>query len=199
MREGVDLAARWFGPERTVTHVASNDDRLQHLCDEQEIHHLLLRYARGIDRRDLELVRSCYHPDATDQHGSYNGDVEGFIAHLARNRGTFERTMHFLGNQLIELKGDSAHAETYCVAFHRRAATASAPAADVYLWLRYIDRLERRDGTWKIAHRVCAFDWSRVDPVGPDDWVFAPETTRGHPSRDDVLYDTLAAFSASAV
>ena len=30
--------------------------------------------------------------------------------------------------------------------------------------LRYVDRLERRDGEWRIAERKCAFDWTRHDP-----------------------------------
>jgi ketosteroid isomerase-like protein len=172
------------------------DAELRRIVDQLAIRDLILRYARGIDRRDLELVRSCYHPDAIDEHGSYNGDVDGFIAHLDRNRGTFERTMHFLGNQLIEVDGDTAHAESYCVAFHRRAGSDDRPPTDVYIWLRYIDRVERRDGVWKVAHRVCAFDWSREDPVSGM-WEFAPATTRGKPSRDDVLYRTLAEFASS--
>jgi SnoaL-like domain len=79
-----------------------------------------------------------------------------------------------------------AHAESYCIAFHRRVVAEDRPAADVYIWLRYIDRIERREGTWKIAHRLCAFDGSREDPVAGM-WEFAAATTRGKPSRDDVL------------
>jgi len=30
---------------------------------------------------------------------------------------------------------------------------------------RYIDRFERRDGTWRIAARSVADDWHRVDEV----------------------------------
>ncbi|MEI6002085.1 hypothetical protein H3V53_34635 [Paraburkholderia bengalensis] len=31
------------------------------------------RYCRGIDRIDWDLVRTCYHPDAFDEHGSSGG------------------------------------------------------------------------------------------------------------------------------
>ncbi len=173
------------------------DAELRRVVDQLAIRDLIFRYARGIDRRDFDLVRSCYHQDAIDDHGSYHGDVEGFIAYLSQNPGGSERSMHFLGNQLIEIDGETAHAETYCVAFFRRSAVEDRPATDVYIWLRYLDRIERRDGPWKIAHRVCAFDWSRQDTVSST-WEFGPETTRGKPSRDDVLYRTLADF-ASAV
>ena len=53
---------------------------LQRLLDKQEIYEVLCRYCRGIDRLDEPLVRSCYHPDAVDNHGLYNGSVDHFVA-----------------------------------------------------------------------------------------------------------------------
>ena len=55
---------------------------LDDLIDREQIRDVIYRYARGVDRRDYELVRSCYHPNATDDHGSYKGDVDGFITWL---------------------------------------------------------------------------------------------------------------------
>ena len=43
---------------------------LRVLLDKQEIHEVLMRYCRGIDRCDAELLHSVYHPDATDDHGT---------------------------------------------------------------------------------------------------------------------------------
>ncbi len=53
-----------------------NDSGLQELLSKQAIYELQCRYCRGIDRMDQALVRSCYHPDATDEHGSFSGGVE---------------------------------------------------------------------------------------------------------------------------
>jgi hypothetical protein len=36
---------------------------LMKLMDKQEIHDVLMRYCRGIDRCDEELLRSVYHPE----------------------------------------------------------------------------------------------------------------------------------------
>ena len=44
---------------------------LRVLLDKQEIHEVLMRYCRGIDRCDAELLHSVYHPDATDDHGLF--------------------------------------------------------------------------------------------------------------------------------
>jgi hypothetical protein len=42
---------------------------VQRLVDEAEVRNVHLRYCRGLDRRDWELVESCYHPDAIEYHG----------------------------------------------------------------------------------------------------------------------------------
>ncbi len=76
-------------------------------------------------------------------------------------------TSHFTGNQLIEVTGDSAWAEHYAIATHRLPASDDAPAKDLIAMVRYIDRMERRDGRWRIATRVVISDGERVDPVGP--------------------------------
>ena len=40
------------------------DARLARLADRLEIRDVVYRYCRGIDRREYDLVRSCYHHDA---------------------------------------------------------------------------------------------------------------------------------------
>ena len=93
----------------------SVEDALQLLLAERAISRVLHSYSRGADRCDLELMRSCYWPDGTDDHGSYNGGVGGFIEFVGPALQRFERTNHFLGNMLIDvdLASDLARAETY--------------------------------------------------------------------------------------
>jgi len=158
------------------------------LAAREEIRDVLFRYTRGIDRLDLDLVRSCYHADAHDDHGAFKGDLEGFLAWVGDVLTYFDSTMHFIGNQLIEVDGGVAHVESYCVAYHRRGAYDGEEPYDLVTALRYVDRLEHRGDRWRIADRVCVFDWSRRDPVvgewamdgavrgrrGPDDPVWRP-------------------------
>ena len=158
------------------------------LVAQQEIRDVLIRYTRGIDRADDDLVRSCYWPDAHDDHGEYQGGLDGFIEFLATMRAYFARTMHFVGNQLVEVDGDTAHAESYCVAYHRREAHDGKPAHDLVMGLRYVDRMERRDGEWRIADRVCAFDWNRRDEV-TGEWAFGPNVVHGTRGPDDPVFE----------
>lgn len=126
-----------------------------------EITDVLTRYVRGADRNDWALVRSCYHPDATDDHGLYAGDVDGLIDFLAGVAATMTSTSHQLGPPHIHVDGDTARAETYCLGWYER------PGSDDAIWsiaqgLRYLDRFERRNGSWGIASRIVVLDWERV-------------------------------------
>ena len=42
-------------------------EKVQILLDERDIREVLLRYCRGVDRCDAELISSCYHADAVDE------------------------------------------------------------------------------------------------------------------------------------
>src|ERR1700760_2685809 len=80
---------------------------IRRLLDKEAIREVLLRYARGIDRHDDDLMASAYHPDAIDDHGAYIGDPQGLIRHAhdthSRNWSVHH---HFVSNQSIDLQGD---------------------------------------------------------------------------------------------
>jgi hypothetical protein len=69
--------------------------------DVMEIQDTLHRYSRAIDRDDWSLLRKVYTRDAIDEHGRYNGDIEGMIAWLKVEMPRYESSMHFLGQSLI--------------------------------------------------------------------------------------------------
>lgn len=142
------------------------NDTLQHLADRAEIHDCLCRYARGVDRGDWELVRSTYHADAYDAHGDYKGDIDGLIKWLDERFASVDNSMHFLGNCLIEFSDpDHAFVETYFGSSRLRPPTEAecvglAPN-DMFCrdaWGRYTDRFERRDGQWRVAHRIVVIE-----------------------------------------
>ena len=174
--------------------MAGIDEALSALVAKREIEEVVLRYCRGIDRMDRELVRSCYHADATDEHGSFRGGVEEFLDWVWRLLGRYETTMHFVGNVLVELAGDAAVAESYGVAWHTSADPR--PQWNLVTGFRYLDRFERRDDAgWRIARRIVVTEWSRVD--GPKDrWLPPPGFRRGRRDRADALYELLEGLRA---
>lgn len=130
--------------------------KLQRMLAEMEIREALVRFCRGADRRDNDLIRSAFHPDAHDDHGAYSGDVEGFIAWQEERHRTIPQCMHLLGNSSIEIRGNHAFTETYC------HATVSEPDGEGFtqtqILCRYIDVFERRETGWKILRRRVRYD-----------------------------------------
>jgi ketosteroid isomerase-like protein len=161
------------------------DPEVQRLVDESAIRRLLSRYVRAIDRRDYDLLRTCYHPDAVDEHGVYDGDIDGFVEYL-RKITPSEFESHFLSSPLIEVDGDVAWAETYCLAL-RRVHDERWEARDRMQHVRYLDRLEKRDGEWRIAHRVASYGHGRFDPA-PEPTDFGASHVRDTRDRSDAVY-----------
>lgn len=120
-------------------------------------------YARGIDRRDWDLVRSCFAEDAFVDGSRTALPIEEYLPTLRAGVEYYPSTMHLLGNQLVELAADgrSGHVETYAVAYHWRGDSPGAPhEQNLVLGVRYDDdmRLEP-DGVWEIVHRAVSADW----------------------------------------
>jgi hypothetical protein len=136
---------------------------LKRLGDRAEIRDCLTRCARGVDRLDRDLVLSAYHPNAMDDHGMFVGSREEFVDWAFELHRTHHRSHHhYLLNHSCDLAGEEAHAETYFVF----VAVKSAPPLTVTAsGGRYIDRLTKREGAWRIATRVVVRDWVVEHPV----------------------------------
>ena len=158
------------------------------------IHDVVLRYCRGIDRLDADLVRSCYHPDATDEHGSFAGTVDEYLTWVFALLAKYDSTQHLLANHLVDFGGGSpssgvAVSESYGVSVHQTAG--GPPAKNLVVGFRFVDRLEQRDGEWRIAARAATTEWTRVlAPEGA--WPVPAHLRRGQRDRSDVLYTFLA-------
>ena len=165
-----------------------NEQRMARVVDQEEIRQVIYQYCRGIDRRQFDIVRRCYHDDGTDDHGNYRGGVDGFIDYATKELAIWETTTHFIGNVLIEPVGDQARAESYAVATHRLAARGDRPARDFVAAVRYVDDFERRDGEWRIATRVCLVEWTRTDPVEAKGWTRPDSYPQPRPDRQDPVF-----------
>ena len=134
---------------------------VQTLLDRAAIRDVLLRYARGVDRRNLAMVRSCFAPDCAYEGTLARGTIADALASLAERLGRYAGTMHLMGNQLITVDGDAATSETSCVAYHRLADGGT----DFVTGVRYLDDLSRDGDDWRIRRRAVRLDWQRHDAV----------------------------------
>jgi SnoaL-like domain len=154
--------------------------RLAQLLDRQDILDCLIRFSRGMDRFDRDIFLSAFHPDATIAAGEFVGGPQALYdwARQLHDRGQ-SATHHNLLNHSCDIDGDAAHTETYYLFVGRNRDDSNWIAGG-----RYIDRLERRDGSWKIALRTNAIEWSGLVPTLPIPFAEVPDINlNGAPAR----------------
>lgn len=136
---------------------------LDTVVSRQQIADLTAAYCRGVDRADPALLAEVFHEDATVISGAFNGNGKAFATEICRIvEDAFAQTFHSIANQWVEVSGDGAVGETYVIACS--TSKGEAPATDTLTGGRYIDRFERRNGTWRIAERTFVLDWARSEP-----------------------------------
>lgn len=184
--------------------------RLGDAAHRSEIANLLGLYCRAIDRLDVDLLRSVYHPDAVDDHGAMKLNAHEFAEKIIAMLGAMcESTLHTVTHSVIEIDGTRATSESYFVATHSIAANESA----IEQWFgptylaeqrkagtlglrheyvcmgRYLDELERRDGTWRIARRQITNEWAVSRPEGRvTEGVPGAFSVEGRRDRQDPAY-----------
>jgi hypothetical protein len=115
------------------------------------------RLARGEDRRDADLISASHWPDSISDFGVFRGTFDEYLAWVVPGSPALPSTQHMLGQTYIELDGETARAETQVISYHR--VDMGTEHRDVSIGGRYLDRLEARDGEWRIAERTMLYDW----------------------------------------
>jgi hypothetical protein len=173
--------------------MTQRDPAVQELLDREAIRACLYRYCRGIDRCDVETLKSAYWPEAADNHVYFNGNAWEFaewVVPLLRGR---EQTMHMITNAMFHFDGaDAARVESQYVGFER-VASPKRGVTDMFAGGRYLDRFERRGEEWRILHRDVYWAWFRVNE-DTTDWskgLFGKQVPFGQKCPDDPLYTAL--------
>lgn len=175
-----------FGLSRLGKTASNEEAKPVDLNDREEIHRAVLRYCRGIDRLDMDLVRSAYHPDGIDNHTGFSGPIGDFIDWVTQGLSNFDGTMHLIGNHFAEGNATSAVSETYGTAVHWGTPVSDA-RRNFTSGFRYVDHFEKRGGQWAIVQRWAVREWTRSEADR-----FMPKEGEGpSPRRDrsDIVYD----------
>lgn len=148
------------------------DPAIRLLADRAQIGDVIMRYAAAVDRRDWELLESCFSPDVKvvgwrDRDFADRGELLDYIQGVSH----FHTTMHMMGNQFIEVDGDRASLESYAMLTHHGHGGEGGPIELNRSGGLYIERLERRPDGWVIGQRGGEPVWAPtgVTAVGSDD------------------------------
>jgi len=154
--------------------------RLEALEAKEEIRAVIGRYPRGVDRCEPNEILNALWPDANLVTSNSAGEAKDTINKLIGEfvPSILAATHHMVGNIIIDLRGNEAYTESYCVAHHRTHPTRESNEAvigkdhipeggenkvlELIVGLRYLDRLEKRDGSWRITERRLIYDWTQV-------------------------------------
>ncbi|MFB1296550.1 nuclear transport factor 2 family protein [Mycobacterium sp. pW049] len=162
------------------------DDALQEMLDEHQLRKLVHRYCRAVDRGDVDELRSLYHHDASDSHGSFSsGSATDFIDQIAAARPYLRSMQHHVTTADFAIDGDAAEGEIYTIATH--TFVADGRDVDVIVGGRYLDRYAKRDGTWRIVERAIVTDTAHVNDPSTRDLThpITRNTPIGSPGDDD--------------
>jgi uncharacterized protein (TIGR02246 family) len=147
----------------------SVEERLRRLEDRAEIDRLLADYARHLDARDWHAYSRLFAREGEWTGGTgYAKGPDEIEAMLSERLGPNvpapgPTNYHLIANQVVELDGDRATAESTWALIVR--GEGDTPVL-TYLG-RYRDRLVREDGRWRFARRE-AHTEVPVRPITPD-------------------------------
>ncbi|WP_159979097.1 MULTISPECIES: nuclear transport factor 2 family protein [unclassified Novosphingobium] len=161
------------------------DTRLAELLDKAELRDLVNRYARAVDRRDMDLLRACYHADAIDNHGSlFSGGIDAYIDWQPQIMAAFENSAHYIVNTVFALDGDEAQGEVYFFGMHR---VTQPELRHDYVGGRYLDHYRRgADGRWRFAQRDLVWDWVENRSVSESEMAFLRALGHQGTGADDI-------------
>jgi hypothetical protein len=141
---------------------------MQQMLDEYAVRSVRQRWAFARDHGEWETMRACFHPDATVRVLWYSGPVAGFLDETIKSFAEREPgggSKHWFGNSRVWVKGDRALLETDAQVLGRNRT--GGYLFDFTLFIRLYDRIERRQGEWRILRMDAIYDRDRLDPVIP--------------------------------
>jgi hypothetical protein len=139
-------------------------ERIAMLEARTEIADLVNNWAFFRDQEKWDALSATFHEGGTISLSWYAGPHEGFVAasrQLAARGGALLK--HYVGVPRIRIEGDRALSEVNVTIMVR--AKTPAGEVDTTSYARFIDRIERRGGAWRIAQRVAVYEKDRADPV----------------------------------
>jgi hypothetical protein len=119
--------------------------------DRQDINDVLVRYAKGIDRRDWALFRTVFTEDCEIDYGeigTWTG-ADAITEFMELSHSGAGHTLHRLTNQAISVDSDRATARTYVDGLIMAADNTSGVNAIGY----YDDELVRTANGWQVSRR----------------------------------------------
>ena len=133
------------------------------LEDKQACAELIVSWGLYRDQRRWPELLTTFHTDGEIAVSWFRGPFAEFVEHCKRGG----MSKHLILPPLVTTNGARAIAETSIVILVRQVIDGIP--VDMTSRGRFLDRLERRDGSWRILERAAVYEQDRLDPVVPSD------------------------------
>jgi SnoaL-like domain len=140
-------------------------------------------------------LRETFAPDGTIAVSWFRGSFPDFVKACQSRVGRAGSAKHLLQPSVVQVAGARALAETSTVILVRQ--DVEGIAVDLTSNARFLDRLEKRDGAWKIVERAAVYERDRIDPVEPSP-AFAALMQKADCARFPAQYRYMAFRVAAA-
>lgn len=124
-----------------------------HAEDRWQINDLMTGWIHR-DLSEWDKLRNLFHPDGEIEVTWFEGKASDFVDASMRMGASALKTKHLIGTPVVTFNGDRALVETNAVIVADNAALNLGCAAHN----RFFDKVERRDGVWKLAKRQSIYD-----------------------------------------
>jgi len=139
-------------------------------ADRLAIRELFDAYAHCADRRDAkgqmalftEDTRFVVYMEGAGTEPSQELHGREALTPVFEDLNRYQATMHFNGQSTVQLDGDRATGESYCIAHH--LFTDDGDRKLMVAWLRYGDTFVKVDGSWLFTERNLYVDWTETRP-----------------------------------
>jgi len=141
----------------------------QALLERLEIAELVQSWALYRDAGDWDKLKDTVHADGIMTATWFQGSFEAFISAMQDAWRKGSSSQHFQGGTVVEVLGTKAIAQT------RMAILVRGKLEDVTVDVNclgiFYDRVEKRDGQWRIAKRNVIYDKDTLTPVHAGDVI----------------------------
>ena len=157
----------------------------KHACAE-----LIQAWGLYRDQRRWAELLSTFHPEGEIAVSWFRGPFTEFVEHCKRGGPS----KHLILPSVVRVAGERAVAETSIVILVRQKIDGIV--ADMASRGRFLDRLERRQASWRIIERATIYEQDRLDPVEPSeafDRMMSSAKASNHPEPYRYMAVRLAA------
>lgn len=144
-------------------------DRLQAMLDKAEIAEVVQTERAARDQAQWARMLDTYHPDAVVDLSWFHGSGPDFVAASQRQFESGRHSAHQMGPTLVTLQGDRALAHTPCAVTAR--THLDGVEVEVITHSRLHERVQRRDGAWRIARKGIVYLRDALAVVNPSERV----------------------------